>query len=140
MAAQGNSLASRISRWELLERTIAPLVQEMPHLAASHAELQQMIAAAKQLEVQFEQTRASSRAFRKERVALFQQGDELRARLGAALQFHHGFRSDKLSEFGLKPRRVRGAARQVKPEPTPPPTLPPPTTGGPAEGGGSQQT
>lgn len=141
MAAQGNSLAARISRMELLERTVAPLLQEMPHLAATHAELQQMIAVAKELEVQFEQKRAGSRALRKQRVALFQQGDELRARLGAALQFHHGFKNDKLSEFGIKPRRTRGPQKpEVVPEPTPPPTLPPPTTEGPAERGGLQQT
>ena len=127
MAAQGRSLAARISRWELLERTVAPLVGEMPHLASAHAELQRMIAEAKELEVQFEQKRAASRGLRKQRVALFGQGDELRTRITAALQFEHGFKSDRLSEFGIKPRRTgRPQKPEAKPEPEPPPTLPSP--------------
>jgi hypothetical protein len=141
MAAQGKSLAARISRWELMEKRLVPLIQEMPHLAATHAELQRMITQAKELEVVFEQRRAEWLEVSERRKTLFDEGDDLRQRLAAALKFHHGFKSQRLAEFGVKPRRASGRTTpEVKPEPTPPPTLPPPTAEGPASGGGSQQT
>jgi len=126
MAAQGQSLFERIARWELIDRTLAPLIADLPHLKEAHAELQRMIAEAKQLEDQFEQRRSEWRDASAKRVALLKQGDELRGRLAAALQFEHGFKSIKLMEFGLKPRRTRGPA---KPKEKPPGgALPPPVT------------
>lgn len=124
MAAQGKSLFERIARWELIDRALAPLIADLPHLKEAHAELQRVIAEAKQLEDQFEQRRSEWRDASVKRTVLLKQGDELRARLAAALQFEHGFTSVKLMEFGLKPRRTRGRA---KPKENPPGgTLPPP--------------
>jgi hypothetical protein len=125
MAAQGHSLFERIARWELIDRTLAPLIENLPHLKEAHAELQRIIAEAKQLEDRFEQRRSEWRDASVRRVDLLKRGDELRGRLAAALQFEHGFKSVKLMEFGLKPRRTRGRA---KPKENPPEVKPPPTT------------
>ena len=50
--------------------------------------------------------------------------DDLRNRLGATLRTVHGFRSEKLIELGLKPRRPRGRDRQPRVKKTKPGTEP----------------
>lgn len=134
MAAQGNSLAERIARWELFDKALAPLIVEMPHLAEAHGELQRMIVEAKALEHRFEQMRAGGREASRMRLELVRQGDRVRGRLAAALKFHHGFESERLLEFGVKPRTFRSRARAETKPPEPPAPLPPPTSGPPAAG------
>jgi len=46
-------------------------------------------------------------------------GDDLRNRLAASLQTVHGFQSEKLIEYGIKPRRPRGRDRQARKRRTP---------------------
>jgi hypothetical protein len=52
--------------------------------------------------------KAESREVNATRDTLAKTGDDLRRRLGAALQTTYGFRSEKLIEFGIPPRRTRG--------------------------------
>src|SRR5215217_8028607 len=119
MAAQGNSLAERIARWELFDRALAPLIVEMPHLAEALGELEKMIVEAKELEHRFAQMRAGGREASRMRRELVARGDQMRTRLAAALKFHHGFQSEKLLEFGVKPRIFGSRARAATTPPEP---------------------
>jgi hypothetical protein len=55
----------------------------------------------------------------RQRAELAKQGDETRNRLAASLQAEHGFKSERLLEFGIKPRRFRGRIKKKEPVPKP---------------------
>jgi len=91
----------------------------MPHLADLHGELERIIAQSEDLDARAEALKAESRAVNANREALAKSGDDLRGRLGASLQTTYGFKSEKLIEFGLKPRKARGRDKQPRVRRTP---------------------
>jgi hypothetical protein len=130
MATKGSTIPERIARWKVISAGLKPLLTNMPHLADLHGELEKVIAQSEDLDARAEALKAESRTVNASREALAKSGDDLRSRLGASLQTAYGFKSEKLIEFGLKPRKARGRDKQprVKKSPgTTPATTPPPT-------------
>jgi len=120
MATKGSTIPEKIARWKVIATGLKPLLGDMPHVADLHAQLEKVITQSEELDARSEALKAESREVTKTRVTLAKTGDDLRKRLGAALQTSYGFASEKLLEFGLKPRRPRG--RDKKPRtPQPPP-------------------
>jgi hypothetical protein len=126
MATKGSSIPERIARWKVISAGLRPLLTDMPHLAALHADLERIIAQAEELDVRAEALKAESREVNNSREALARSGDNLRGRLGASLQTAYGFQSEKLIEFGLKPRKARGRDKKprVRRNPAPAPASP----------------
>lgn len=133
MATKGNTVPEKLARWKVIHTGIAPMLPEMPHLSGLHTELGNVIARSEELDARHEALKAETREVNRTRLELAQAGDDLRNRLGAAVQTLHGFKSEKLIEFGLKPRRARGRDRkprtsrkappQAAPQPPAPETL-----------------
>jgi hypothetical protein len=114
MATKGSSIPERIARWKVIQVGVRPLLPEMPYLTDLHTELGNVIVQSEELDVRHEALKAETREVNLIREELARSGDDLRNRIGAALQTVHGFRSEKLIEFGLKPRRARGRDRQTR--------------------------
>ena len=114
MATKGTTIPERIARWKVISAGLKPLLPTMPHLADLHGQLEQVIAQSEELDARAEALKAESRAVNANREALAKSGDDLRGRLGAALQTTYGFKSEKLIEFGLKPRKPRGRDKQPR--------------------------
>ena len=76
--------------------------------AAAHTELKSIILQSEELDARHEALKADTQEINRTRDELATRGDELRNRLAATLQTVHGFRSEKLLEFGIQPRRPRG--------------------------------
>jgi hypothetical protein len=114
MATKGNSKPERIAVWKVLHTGVRPLLEEMPYLTDLHTELGNVIVRSEELDVRHEALKAETREVNRIREELARSGDDLRNRIGAALQTVHGFRSERLIEFGLKPRRARGRDRQAR--------------------------
>ena len=119
MATKGTTIPERIARWKLLSAGLKPLLANMPHLADLHGELEKVIAQSEELDARSEALKAESREVNANRDKLARSGDELRSRLGASLQTAYGFKSEKLIEFGLKPRKARGRDKQPRVKKTP---------------------
>ena len=107
---------------------VAPLLPEMPHLSGVHTELAGIITRSEELDARHEALKAETRELNRIRLELARTGDDLRNRLGAALQTVHGFKSEKLIEFGLKPRRARGRDKKPRTSRKAPAAAPPPET------------
>ena len=124
MATQGTTIPERIARWKVISAGLKPLLANMPHLADLHGELEKVIAQSEELDARAEALKAESREVNANRAKLAKSGDDLRSRLGASLQTAYGFKSEKLIEFGFKPRKTRGRDKQprVKKTPTAPET------------------
>jgi hypothetical protein len=129
MATKGSSIPERIARWKVISAGLRPLLTDMPHLAALHADLERIITQAEDLDVRAEALKAESREVNNNREALARSGDDLRGRLGAALQTTYGFKSEKLIEFGLKPRKARGRDKKPRVRRNPAPATEPPAAG-----------
>lgn len=114
MATKGSSIPERIARWKVIHVGVRPLLPEMPFLTDLHAELETVILQSEELDARHEALKAETRELNRIREELARTGDDLRNRMGAALQTVHGFRSERLIEFGLKPRRARGRDRQPR--------------------------
>jgi hypothetical protein len=114
MATKGSTVPERIARWKVISAGLKPLLANMPHLADLHGELEKVIAQSEELDARAEALKAESRAVNASREALAKSGDDLRGRLGASLQTTYGFKSEKLIEFGLKPRKARGRDKQPR--------------------------
>jgi hypothetical protein len=127
MATKGSSIPERIARWKVISAGLKPLLAGMPHLADLHGELEQIIAQSEVLDARAEALKAESREVNANREALARSGDDLRGRLGASLQTTYGFQSEKLIEFGLKPRKARGRDKQPRIRRTPVPSTIPAT-------------
>jgi hypothetical protein len=133
MATRGKTLPERISRWKVITVGLKPLLPEMPHVVDLHGQLTQAITQSEDLNARSEALRSEAQDVNRQRDDLARTGDDLRQRLGAALRTQYGFKSEKLIEFGLNPRRARGKAKKTPaPAPTPAPV--------PAAGGGTGGT
>lgn len=123
MATKGSSNPERIARWKVMTVGLKPQLGDLPLLAPLHGELEGTILQSEELDARHEALKAETREVNRLRDELAKKGDDLRNRLAATLQTVHGFKSEKLIEFGVQPRRTRGRDRQARkrrnqPEPT----------------------
>ena len=114
MATKGNTNPERIARWKVMTAALEPQLGDLPLLAPLHAELKDVTLQSEDLDARHEALKAETREVNRKRDELAKKGDDLRARLAASLQTVHGFRSEKLIEFGVQPRRVRGRDLQAR--------------------------
>ena len=105
MAAQGNSNAARVARWDTLVNNLEPVIAEIPHLSATLAELKTVLIEARDLTYKQDELRAAAQNNNVVLSDLVQRGDKIRGRLGAGLQFNYGFTSEMLLKYGFRPRR-----------------------------------
>lgn len=118
MAAKGQSLAEKFSRWGVTASNLREHLEEMPHVAADLAEMDQRVAEARELESRQEALRGQAREISGELKALAKEGEKLRSRLRAHLQAKYGPTSEALRKFGFAPRRTPRRTRVTEtPEP-----------------------
>ena len=108
-------------RWQSLVDNLTPHINQLPGFADSFARFQEMVTTAKTLHNRLKVLRADTGDVLTQRNQLFVDGDDLYTRLSLVLQGVHGPQSDRLREFGLKPRKKTG------PKKTPSPALVPAT-------------
>ncbi len=119
MAAQGNSNAERVARWDTLVNNLEPAVAEIPHLSDTLAELKAVLIEARELTYKQDDLRAAAQNNNVALTDLVKRGDKIRGRLGAGLQFNYGFTSEMLLKYGFRPRRP--PVKKKKADVTPPP-------------------
>lgn len=128
--------------WQVLHDNLVPHLTDMPQLAADHTALAGVLTQARDLENKQEAARSAFRDVNQQRRDLRKQGNELRLNLADGLKAALGGRSEKLIEFGVKPRprafprqqlsaaekaeraAARAAAKAAKLAPPPPQTKP----------------
>lgn len=133
MATKGRSKPERIARWKVMAVGLEPQLGELPLIAPLHTELKGIILQSEELDARHEALKAETQEINRTRDDLAARGDELRNRMAAALKTVHGFDSEKLIEYGIKPTRVRGRDKKARkrrgqPQPTPVLAVPPDTT------------
>lgn len=123
MAAKGQSLAEKFSRWGVTASNLREHLEDMPHVAADLAEMDRMVSEARTLESRQEELRGQAREIGAQLKDLAKEGERLRSRLRAHLQAKFGATSESLLKFGFRPRRIPRRTR-VAETPAPPDTTP----------------
>jgi hypothetical protein len=121
MAATGQSKAEKFSRWEVLVTNTKPSLPEMPHMAEDLAALELKLGEVRTLESRQEDLRSQARDLVARIRVAAQDGEKIRARLGANLRGKFGFESDVLVKYGFRPRQPIVRRRlKAKSDPTNP--------------------
>jgi len=129
MAAKGQSLAEKFSRWSVTASNMREHLEEMPHVTADLEAMERMVAEARALENQQEALRGQAREVSAQLQALAKDGEKLRSRLRSHLQAKLGPTSEGLVKFGFRPRRIPRRSRAPE---TPDPQGPADTAAKPA--------
>ena len=114
-----NLTGEMIGTWQVTCDAVQPDLPELPHVVEYHSELTGFIEEGKRLQVQQKGLMAELQSVNRRRREVADVGDQLRLRIGAALQAKHGFKNEKLISFGVKPRR-RSRRRSEEQPPEPP--------------------
>jgi hypothetical protein len=105
---------------------LKPQLETMPQLTGRYNEMLKFTTDAEDLENRQALLKADLQEVNRKRRDLAKTGEELRNRIAAVLKAEHGFSSERLLEFGVKPtrKRVRAKKSANKPNTTPPPAAP----------------
>jgi septal ring factor EnvC (AmiA/AmiB activator) len=102
---------TRLNDWQALVDNLKPHLGDLPNLAADHAALTGLIGQTRTLQAQQDLHLASVRDVVSQKNALAAQARKARNRLVAGLQSAFDHESEKLLEFGVKPRARRSNLR-----------------------------
>ena len=119
MSSDSKAATAVIGRWKVMATNLQPQIDKMPQLAGRYTEMVRMTSDADAMETRQAQLTADLQEVNHRRRDLLKAGEDLRGRIGAILKAEHGFASERLLEFGLKPRRGRGRGKKTKEQPTP---------------------
>jgi hypothetical protein len=126
------TLKDKIALWEILQASAKTELADVAYAAADLAELDRLILASKDLEVQRGFHLESLATGSRQRQELTQSGDDTYQRLSLTLRAKLGPKSEKLHRFGVPPKKARRRKSQAA-SPGEPPTQTSP-------GGGAVET
>jgi hypothetical protein len=95
----------KLVNWQSLVDNLAPKLGELPHLAADHAALAALLPKARELQSSQEAAVAQLRDVNRQRAEMLRQGIQLGKSLGHGLKQAFGETSQKLLQYGVKPRQ-----------------------------------
>ncbi|MFL6264076.1 MAG: hypothetical protein ACJ76Y_30700 [Thermoanaerobaculia bacterium] len=119
--------AGKLGKLQRLSSALAANGGEIPHLEASRAMFDALLAKAQETAKQQAAFTASKQEASKQLKTLLTEGERMANVLQLSVKQFFGIRSEKLAEFGLQPFRGRNKAKPAPetPEPTPPPAVTP---------------
>src|SRR4030095_10625332 len=92
--------SARTRSWELLNESLKPLLEEMPHLQPLVTELQELLEAGRTIDQEQEEFRSKLRDLVRRRQEVERQGQTVRRRVEAHLRGTYGYTNEQLIKFG----------------------------------------
>lgn len=105
MATQ--SFKEKLASWEVMSTNLKAQLDQVPYLSEDQAALEALLAEGRGLEAQQGMYIAALRETNRKRVVLEIRGDEMRERMAGSLRGKFGPTSQRLHEFGVRPRTRR---------------------------------
>lgn len=113
--ANNSSFADFIHDWEQLLAALDSNAGELPDVSAHRQPLEQVLVNAKAISARQDAHRAGLGQATRELEAVMADGRDSANRLRNFLKSHYGVRSDKLTEYGVRPVRKRSRLKSKKP-------------------------
>jgi hypothetical protein len=101
---------------ELLNSTLKPQLEVLPHLRDDSASLDEVIVELKGLDTEQQALKGRLQEIIHLRQDAERRGQTLRSRIGAQIQGKLGFTNENLHAFGITPRKTTRRRRATKPE------------------------
>jgi hypothetical protein len=108
----------KIARWKVIAAGIRAHLASLPLFTGRLEEMERVIDEAEQLQIRQKALMAELQFLNRQRGELAVTGEDLRTRLAAMIQAEHGFKNQKLIEFGVKPRRRPRPRKEETEQPT----------------------
>jgi hypothetical protein len=102
---KSKSYKENLVDWQTLAENLAPRLGDMPHLAADQKALSDLVTQAHTLQDQRDAHKASLQDLNQQRRTLAAEAKRVQNRLASVLRGTFNSDSEKLVEFGVKPRR-----------------------------------
>jgi hypothetical protein len=119
------TFSKTVTDWKMLMNAVAANVDDLTHLEPVRGELDAVFQLALELGAQNDRVLAETQQTSRVIEQTLRRGDALAARLRAGVRAKYGYKSEKLTEFQLRPFRRR--ARLEEPQPQPEAPAPDPT-------------
>jgi len=103
--SKSKSYKENLVDWQTLAENLAPRLGDLPHLAADQKALTDLVAQAHALQDQRDAHKASLQDVNRQRRDLSVKAKRVQTRLAVGLKQAFDVDSEKLVEFGVKPRR-----------------------------------
>jgi hypothetical protein len=123
------SLADFVTDWEALLKNVVSNAAELPNLDAYRGPLQQLLETAKDTIALSHARRGIKQEETRNLRAIITEGKDAAVKLRSAIKAHYGPRSERLIDYGMRPRRSK--PRPATTPPSPPTVSPPPHAGPP---------
>jgi hypothetical protein len=117
MPTKGRSKPERKARWTVMTTSLEPHLGELSLIVPLHTELKEITLQSDALDARQAALKAESQEINRRRDDLAARGDDLRNRIASTLKTVHGFDSERLLEFGIQPKRVRGRDKKARKRP-----------------------
>jgi hypothetical protein len=108
--------------WENLAVTVEANAVELAYLGETRTQLLATLDAAKTANVRQAALLAQYQQATRDLEKLLSEGGDLATRIRNGIRTQYGLKSEKLTEFGLQPRRKRSRSKKEEPVPAPTPT------------------
>ncbi|HVR96024.1 MAG TPA: hypothetical protein VMW27_05385 [Thermoanaerobaculia bacterium] len=112
--ASNTSFADFVHGWEQLLAALDINGSELPDVSVHRQPLEKVLVDAKAISARQDAHRAGLGLATRELAAVMLEGRDAPNRLRNFLKSHHGLRSDKLTEYGVKPLRKRSQLKSKK--------------------------
>jgi len=119
------AFAAETKDWGQLSNTVDTNKTDLAHLAAQSARLAVVADGAKSTKLRQEAFKAEVQQTTRDLETFMKEGREIATRLRNGIRTQYGLKGEKLTEFGLKPRRK--PQKKATPGPVAQPTPVPPT-------------
>jgi hypothetical protein len=118
------TFSKTVTDWDMLATTVANNAGDLAHLEPARLELTSILEEVMGIGVQQDRMQSENQEASRELSQLMRRGNALAARLRAGVRAQYGYKSEKLTEFQLRPFRRR--SRLTEPDPPPQPEAPAP--------------
>ncbi len=115
-----NTVRDRFARLQALAQNIAANLTEMPDLAANHTSFDQIVNRIRDSLAEQDAIGARLSQLISARREDLREAQEMRRRLSGQIHGHLGTATERLKEFGIKPRRPRPRRKAAPPAPEEP--------------------
>jgi hypothetical protein len=120
------TFSKTVTDWELLVSSVASNSDDLAHLEPIRVELAAVLQLAMELGAQQDRIQAETQQTSRVIEQTLRRGDALAARLRSGIRAKYGYKSEKLTEFQLRPFRRRARLEEPEPQteaPAPDPTV-----------------
>jgi hypothetical protein len=114
------TFSKTVTDWEMLMNAVIANADDLAHLEPVRTELAAVLQRAKELGAQQDRILSESQQTSRVIEETLTRGDALAARLRAGVRSKYGYKSEKLTEFQLRPFRRRSRAAEPPPQPEAP--------------------